>query len=218
MNEMSLVMRKLVVAIFMLGLSAGFLEARTIVLKSQDIDLIANIGEEGPRYSWLAYEDPVGFFRNAPVRFTTSRSMLLHCPLDKIPSGQHITYAELSVPVSWFKPTPARLYIWRVLAEWGVGVSHKYRMVRPRKVEWVVPGAKGNSSDRTTKPTTVVRVNENGEKNVNLTEDVEIWYTGMAPNYGWMFSVEDPDTEIQIPSPILDGRSTWELRITYEPQ
>ncbi len=194
------------------------LQARTIALKAEDIDRVAAITEQGPRYSWAAYEGTVGMFRNAPQFCTPQSGFLIHYPLDKIPKGQHISLAELTIPVALVSPPQARLYFWRILVDWGVGVCNQFRMIRPTKEAWTVPGARGNSTDRATKPSTVIGVPEVGEKSVNLTQDVELWYTGAAPNHGWLISVEDKDTAIQLQSPIYDGTASWELRITYEPQ
>lgn len=198
---------------------AGLLHARTVPLKPVDMDRVAIITEAGPRYSWATYESPSGIYHSAPVFLTPTCGMLVHYPLDKIPKGQRITYAELTVPVSSFNPQQARLYIWRLLVEWGAGVCHEFRMIRPKKEAWTAPGARGNSSDRSTKPSAPpLRMTEPGEKTINVTEDVELWYTGAAPNHGWLFTVEDKDAYVQLQSPAYDGTASWELRITYEPQ
>lgn len=194
------------------------LAARTIALKPEDVDLVAAITQQAPRFSWGAYESPVSIFRNAPFIGTTDNSFFIRYPLDKIPKGQRISLAELSVPVNGVHPLPTRLYFWRVLVEWGVGVCHQFRMMRPKKEAWTVPGARGNSTDRATKPTTVLGVTEIGEKSVNLTKDVEMWYTGATPNYGWMICVEDREAYVQFQSPIHAETGNWELRVTYEPQ
>jgi hypothetical protein len=92
-------------------------------------------------------------------------------------------------------------------------------MQRPKKVEWAQAGARGVSTDRATKPSAVIRSPGNGEKVVNVTEDVELWYTSAAPNHGWMLSLEDQDGYIRAPSPIYTGgRGAWKLRVTYEPE
>ena len=205
----------------LIGLLAfsGTASARTIVLKPTDMDMMAALAAEAPRYSWASYQTSPGFFKNDSVQATAGHGFLLRYALDKIPKEDRVTYAEWDIPVASFNPPPqVRLYIWRITAEWGAGVSHLFRMIYPKKLEWAMPGARGNSSDRTTKPSNVLRISESGEKTINVTEDVELWHRGAAPNYGWMISVEDPGVLIGLQSPFYDGRASWNLRITYEPQ
>jgi len=47
-------------------------------------------------------------------------------PLDKIPAGSRISRADWII-----KPTLAntKVYIWRVLGDWGPGVCYQYRMI-----------------------------------------------------------------------------------------
>jgi hypothetical protein len=120
--------------------------------------------------------------------------------------------------VYYLYSTEPRLYVWRLLPEWGAGVCHQYRTQRPAKAEWAAPGARGGGTDRATRPTVVLPLTSAGEKVVNVTQDVELWYTGAAPNNGWLLTAEDADALIRLDSPLWNARGRWKLRITYEPQ
>ncbi|MEO6053182.1 MAG: hypothetical protein ABIP97_04145, partial [Chthoniobacterales bacterium] len=108
---------------------------RTISLHPEDIDMAATIVEEGPRHGWASYttESAPGVFRNNPVLISMTHSFLIRYSLDKIPKGQRITNAELSLGVGGFSKS-ARLFIWRIVADWGVGVNNIYRMQRPKQL------------------------------------------------------------------------------------
>jgi hypothetical protein len=84
-------------------------------------------------------------------------------------------------------------------------------------VKWSEPGGRGASTDRSTKPTAIVTMRNNAELIANVTEDVELWYTGAAANHGWMFTVED-DAQARFIPPCHNYRGSWKLRITYEPK
>lgn len=184
--------------------------SKTITLTSQDVDLAANIGEESLRQGWLGWTSS-----NYVIFASGGHGFLIRYSLDKIPKGQRITYVELKLQVSTHSPQ-SRLHIWRLIAEWGAGVSHQFRMLRPKKLEWTVLGARGNSTDRATKPTSIMKVNEDTFQTVNVTEDVELWYTGATSNCGWLITGEDAGTLILLGSPIMG--IPWELQVTYEPQ
>jgi len=77
-------------------------------------------------------------------------------------------------------------------------------------------GGEGVSTDRATRPTAVVKVTSPGEFTVNVTEDVELWQAGQAPNYGWAVTVEDPDVLVRVASPVGVGRGGWKFLVTYE--
>ena len=203
-------------------LSTAPLSARTIELTDADCTRMAVLAAEAPRLWWAANE-------SSPGVFTTKYSLLLHSkkaflicfPIDRIPRGQRITNAELLVPVNSVEYGEQRLTIRRILGDWGVGVCHDYRMVRPKKVEWAKPGARGVSSDCAGKATATVRLSEVGSKAVNVTSDVELWYTGASANQGWIMMLEDADARIHLLSPLStypNGRGSWKLRITYEPE
>ncbi|MEO6848941.1 MAG: hypothetical protein ABI443_14435 [Chthoniobacterales bacterium] len=190
---------------------------RTMALKFVDCDMMAAIVAEGPRHSWASHDDGKGIFRVNPLHPTSEHSFLIRYALDKIPKGQHITNAEWTMAIGQAS-AGTRLFFWRITAEWGPGVNYQYRMLRPKALTWAVPGARGNSSDRATKPSAIITVQQNGPITVNVTEDVELWYTGAAPNYGWLVTVEDPDAYILMSAPVSMPPYDWELRVTYEPQ
>ena len=50
-----------------------------------------------------------------------------------------------------------------------------------------------------------------GEVLINLTEDVELWYTGAGKNHGWILTVED-DVLIRMGSPVGHGKGQWKRR------
>jgi hypothetical protein len=121
-------------------------------------------------------------------------------------------------PVTLASAGEQKLHVRRLLANWGAGVCHQYRMTRPKKEEWKQAGARGASTDRAPKDSAVVKVNGVGEQVVNLTEDVELWYTGAGANHGWALTLEDPDVLVRLASPIGNGKGQWKLRITFEPE
>jgi hypothetical protein len=202
-------------------LTQGALSARTIELSDADCERMAAIAEEAPRLSWAGYEPYTGCFDATWLDMQPSRAFLIRYPLDKIPKGQRITKAEWVVPVQLTSAGEQRLHIRRILAEWGPGVCHQYRMARPNKVEWKQAGARGASSDRAPKDSALVKITQTTahEHVVNVTEDVELWYTGAGANHGWMITCDDPDVLVRLPSPFnAYGKGKWKLRITYEPE
>ena len=77
------------------------------------------------------------------------------------------------------------------------------------------------SADCAAKATAHVHINAIGDRTINVTEDVELWYTGGAGNHGWVFRIEDQSAQLQLLSPLSSypaGRGSWKLRITYEPE
>jgi hypothetical protein len=193
--------------------------ARTLVLTLDDCELQAVISAEAPRLSWVGYDYGGGTYATVYIDLYNTRTFLVRYPLDKIPRGQRITNAEWVLPVNLVSPgTEQRLYVRRVLAEWGAGVCYQYRMQRPKKVEWATPGGRGASTDRVAKPSAVLRITAAGDQVVNVTEDVELWYTRGAPNHGWMVHLEDDNVLIRFAGPVLGGPGQWKLRITYEPE
>lgn len=220
-------------------------DARTIVIDGTKSDRMAGIAEPAPRQSWAMNEPSIGVFSVNAVLLARDRSFLIRFPLDSIPAGARIAHAELILPVTQCSGSEPRFYLWRILADWGPGVSYVYRKAesaldsaqasrnqgakggdnransptnRIGKIEWTRPGARGDSSDRATRPTDIARLTEPGDVTINVTEDVELWHTGMAANQGWMLTVEDPGTTVLLKSPVWeDGAAAWRLRITYEP-
>lgn len=215
-------------------LPAGPAAARTILLEIEDLDQAAAIHAEAPRLSWAARRHTPHLspapaydsFITARVDLTDQSALLMRFDLERIPADQRIVHAELVVPVTGMAGNDPRFYLWRTLAGWGAGVSHRHRRVRfddegKRQTEqWTKPGARAIGSDRAPRPTDVVRVTEDAasEAVINVTEDVELWYDGRAANHGWLFTVEEPETRVGLASPLYEHRERWTLRVTYEPQ
>jgi hypothetical protein len=195
--------------------------ARTIVLTDEDCERVAALSPDTPRLSWAAEEIYPGVYSTKfSMVLKSGKALLIAFPLDKIPKGQRITNAELVVPVNYVEGEQ-RLTVRRILGSWGAGVCYQYRTVRPKPVEWTRPGATASGSDFAAKATAQVRISDRSPKTVNVTEDVELWYTGAAANQGWMFRLEDQNAHLQLLSPLSHypaGRGAWKLRITYEPE
>jgi hypothetical protein len=195
--------------------------ARTIVLTDEDCERMAAICADAPELSWAG--DQVGpgvYSTKTTLHLRNGTAFLIAFPLDKLPKGQRITNAELVVPVHYAEGEH-RVTVRRVLGSWGPGVCHRYRMVRPRPVEWARAGASAPASDCAARATAQLRIDARGEKTVNVTEDVELWYTGAAANQGWVFHAEDQNASLHLVSPVStypNGRGAWKLRITYEPE
>lgn len=211
------VLRWLVAAVCVLVSAAA--SARTIELTDLDCEQMAAIGPQAPRSSWVAYESGVGEFSTIYFDLVAERSFLIRYPLDRIPAGQRITRAEWVLPVVLTSPAgERRLNVRRIVGAWGPGVCHQFRTQRPKPIPWALPGAAGISTDRANQPSAVVRISGAGEQVVNVTEDVELWYTGAVENHGWILSVDDPTGLIRLYSPCYSGRGMYKLRITYEPE
>ncbi|MBM4071796.1 MAG: hypothetical protein FJ271_23150 [Planctomycetes bacterium] len=205
----------IVVALAWLGLAPPG-QAKTILITDEESDQMAAISGDAPRLSWAGMESVPGVWNIFYLELYPNRALLIRFPLDKIPKRQRVTKAEVIVPVDYVYPAnEPRLYVRRLLAEWGPGVCHLYRMTSPKPVEWKVPGAKGSGSDRIAKPQVLKPVT--GETIINVTEDVELWYSGVVRNHGWMLSNEDSGL-IRMGSWAFGGRGRWKLRITYEPE
>ncbi len=198
----------------LLAFLATTASARTITLKPEAVDAFATLSESHPRSGWAAQQiDPTLFVSNPPIGGANT-SYLVRYSFDQIPKGNRITHAEWVVPVGF--AATSTVTVWRVLAEWGIGVCHQFRMVHPKRLEWSVPGARGRSVDRATKPTGSGKF-EPGmvHVTVNVTQDVELWHGGAAPNRGWLLAFDGPCILI---SPTHAGRQQWQLRVTYEPE
>lgn len=207
--------------IILIGLCCCALPARakTVVITDADCEKIAVISAEAPRMSWVGYPLGLAEYSNHLFYMNAKSAFLMCYPLEKIPPGHRITKAEWVVPYGLAYPvTGAKVQVRRVLQEWGAGVSHQYRMTRPQRLEWHTPGAHGLGQDRATKSTALGTFKGSGECTFNVTEDVELWYSGAVPNYGWLLTVEDPDSIIQLQSPFWGAPKGFKLRITYEPQ
>lgn len=190
--------------------------AKTVVLTDEDCEQMAAISASAPELSWAGYEASAGNFAPVYIDLYKPHAFLIRYPIEKVvPKGQRITQAEWIIPVVLCS-TEQKLYVHRLLGDWGTGVCHKYRSVRPKKVEWNTPGAKGPSSDRAIKPSATARVTAIGDLTVNVTQDVELWYSGAAKNAGWMVTVEE-NGFLRVSSPVWTTHGNWKLRITYEP-
>jgi len=198
-------------------LLAGFIfsaSARTITLKPEAIDAFATLSESHPRSGWAAQQiDPSLYVSNPPIG-APNTSCLIRYSFDQIPKGNRITHAEWVIPAG--PAAASTVSVWRVIAEWGIGVCHQFRMVHPKRLEWSVPGARGRSVDRATRPTGSGKFGPGAlQITVNVTQDVELWHSGAAPNRGWLLTFDSPSIII---SPTHAGRQQWQLRITYEPE
>lgn len=223
-------------AAFIIIAAPAPLTARTVVVGIERCDRAAVIHAEAPRLSWAGHrhtrhqgdsQPEHDSFVTTQVAIDQHSALLMRFDLDHLPADQRIVHAELIVPVRRTTGNQPRFYTWRILAAWGPGVSHKHREVRfnreeqtYEKLPWARPGARGIASDRSARPSEIVRVPEDGAtvKTLNVTEDVELWYDGRAPNHGWLFTVEDPESAIFMESPIYQYADRWALRITYEPR
>jgi len=210
----SILARLVIVAVITSGATQAL--GRTIELSEADADRIAVIGVEAPRLSWAAFEVVPGMWVDAFVDLRPRAALLIHIPLDKIPAGSRISRADWIIKPPTATPE-AKLYIWRLLADWGPGVCYQYRMVRPKRVEWTEPGARGSASDRSERPTVSGACKAGEDVVLNVTQDVELWHSGAAINRGWMFTVED-DVLVRLSPPLLTTVGNWKLRITYEPK
>lgn len=199
--------------------SATTAAARTIELTDYDCDRMAVIGPQAPRSGWAMTEVAAGEFSTMYLDLRAERAFLVRYPLTRIPDGQRIARAEWIVPVGLISSaSEPKLHVRRILGEWGAGVCYDYRTLRPKPLAWTQPGAAGVSTDRAAQPSAVAAVKGMGELAINVTEDVELWYTGVAANQGWIVTVEDPTALVRLNSPLWSGHGTFKLRITYEPQ
>ena len=198
---------------------AGPLSARTIELSDFDCDRMGVISPQAPRSSWAMTELGPGEFTTTLLDLRAERAFLVRFPLTRIPEGQRIARAEWIVPVDLISSVAeVKLHVRRVLGEWGPGVCYDFRTQRPKPIKWNQPGAKGVSTDRASQPSAVVTVPGSGELTINVTEDVELWYSGVAENQGWIVTVEDPTALVRLGSPLWSGQGKYKLRITYEPE
>ena len=193
--------------------------ARTIMLTDLDTVKIAAIHAEFPTSSWAGWNYGDGHFANANLSASHDSAVLIQFPLDRVPKGQRIVNAELFVPTVYaYISSPSNVMIWRLLAPWGLGVSHRYRQARPEKVPWAAPGGRGPGVDRALAPTRAVRVSPGPfTLRFDVTSDIQFWYQGAAPNYGWIITMEEDVGVAAIVNP-LASPGNYTLRITYEPQ
>lgn len=194
-------------------------EARTIVMTEEDCTEMAVISSEAPRMSWAGTANAVAEFGTNSIDLYKQSAFLIRFPLERIPAGQRITRAEWVIPHLLVSPVGgARLNVRRILVSWGAGVSYENRMTRPQRLPWSAPGARAAGLDRVAAPTAVALIKAAGEQSLNVTQDVELWYSGAAKNHGWIVTLEDADTFVRLPSPVWNAPQGYKLRITYEPQ
>lgn len=206
-------------ATVMLMLCASVAQARTIVLTDEDCEEMAAISALAPRVSWAGVSYGAGEFIDSQIDVTTKTTFLIKYPLDKIPKNQRITKAELTVPYALLSPAAGiRTEVRRVLVDWGPGVCHQYRRIRPERLEWKSPGAGAVGQDRAVKATAAGILKGSGEHTFNVTEDVELWHSGATGNHGWMITTDDPMGYLRLNSPFWSGAKLWKLRITFEPK
>ncbi len=195
---------------------------RTITLTAEDCDEMAAISGNAPRLSWAMNPPASSIFNTQPTLYWEGKiAILMRFPVkDHVPIGQRVTKAELTIAPSYIAGTP-EIHVRRILTDWGTGVCHQYRMTHPKKVEWAQPGGLGNSTDRANKDSAVFKFAKVGAQTVDLSEDVELWYTGGAPNRGWIFTLEPDGNHAYVSSPyspIVGGGKQWKLQITFEPK
>jgi hypothetical protein len=201
-----------------LSVLAGTGQARTITLTAEDCDQIAIIAAKAPLMSWALAVNVATYNTEPSLQIFPEMSVLLRYPLDRIPKGQRITKAELTLTADYVASSP-QLTVRRLLAQWGHGVCYKYRQTFPRKEEWAKPGGLGASTDRAGRDTAVFRMEKTGDHTVDVTEDVELWYTGGAANRGWILAIENGGI-VYMGSPYAPHHETakhWKLTITFEP-
>ena len=196
---------------------AGTAEARTITITADDCDQMAVISATAPRLGWSNVIGPGMYNTHTQLHLFSNMAILIRYPLDRIPKGQRITKAEWTIPFAYTAGVNQRLSARRIMAEWGTGACHLFRTVYPTKVEWSRPGGLGANADRANQPTAVFMMKNSGEQTVDVTEDVELWYTGAAPNRGWILNLDEADQAIYFPAPYPTGAG-WKLQITYEPK
>jgi hypothetical protein len=59
-----------------------------------------------------------------------------------------------------------------------------------------------------------------GEYTIDVTEDIELWYTGAAVNRGWILAMEQNTGPVYLAAPFGTTHAApkkWKLQITFEP-
>ena len=201
--------------------SSSLLPAKTITLTELDTERMAAISSLAPMLSWAGTHHGHGEFANHYIELYSTSSLLMQFPLDKIPAGQRIVKAEWIVPVPYVYPRGEhKVTIHRLIGDWGTGVCQDFRMTHPKKVPWDKPGARGSATDRAARPTANVTMTQGAGRDhaINVTQDVELWYSGQVPNQGWIMTIDEPNVLIRISSPFWGSHGNFKLRITYEPE
>lgn len=210
----------LIVTAFAVLSSGHSLFARTLTLTADDCDQIACLNAEVPRMSWAVCQHGRGIFDTShQLQLRPNMAVLLRFPLDKIPAGQRILKAEIALHVQLVGG--GRVQVRRLLTDWGAGVCHQYKRTYPEKVEWSQVGARGAGTDRVAKDTAVLPVRALGDDTGDVTEDVELWYSQGAKNFGWILTLENEQGSVYLASPYAPNTNEskqWKLQITFEPE
>jgi len=208
----------LCIVISLLLTSSGL--ARTIVLTDEDCEQMAAITPLAPRLSWAGSAVSSDEFSNHNLDISLNSSFLIKYPLDRIPKGQTISKAEWIVPITQAYPNAGvRVQVRRLMQDWGVGVCFDRRLARPTEQKWHTPGARGVGQDRAAKATAIgILKGSATEYSFNVTEDVELWYTGAVPHHGWILTCEDGTGFVRMSSPFWLAPKGWKLKITFEPE
>jgi hypothetical protein len=205
---------------FVISLVSASASARTITFVAGDCELAAVISSELPRMSWAGLGDSGVVRGDFNLRiYQDLHAVLLQYPIERIPKGQRITKAELTINVNYLYANQSEIHVRRLLTDWGTGVCHDFRQAYPEKLPWAAPGGRGDNKDRVAKSSGVFKVDKIAEYTIDVTEDVDLWYTGGSPNRGWIFTADTGGIHIMSPySPVSGGSNQWRLRITYEPE
>ena len=198
------------------------LDARTITLTAEDCDQMAVLSARAPRLGWAAImAGDKAYCAENSLQLYPDMSLLMRFPLGAIPKDQRVTKAELIIPTDYVAGTP-QLSVRRLVADWGIGVCHQYRKTHPEKVEWTQAGGRGAATDRHNKDSAVFHIEKIGNHTVDVTEDVELWYTKAVANRGWIMVIENQSGPFYSPSPYAPRYwgtgKRWKLQITFEPQ
>lgn len=198
---------------------AGAAEAVTIELRASQMVGFAVVCKAAPRLSWAGFTYRPGTYTSSQISADPSRTILARYDLSEIPGDMRITSATWVLPLAEKSKVQSQLQVWRALADWGAGVCYLYRTTRPEPAPWHTEGGRGVGTDRAVRPSAVVVTNsDRDELHVNVTQDVELWHSGIEPNNGWMISVDAGHPPVLLQSPLRTGETDWVLRITYEPQ
>jgi hypothetical protein len=194
------------------------LQAVTVSFDGRQSRRMAVIDEQARRLSWATVDRVGSPFNTLGLLLLPGRAFLIHFDLVGIPPGQRIVKAELMVPVAAVSGNDPRFLLWRLVAEWGLGVCWDERLQEPGPQKWAVPGGRGPGLDRALEPTAVVRETQARQVPVNVTADVALWHARAAPNQGWMLTSDDPGNWVSLRPPFWDAPQLWTLQVTYEPE
>lgn len=211
--------RRLLAAVALLFPWAAPVAARTMTLTGGDCEDVAILNSDVPRMSYGVVIDNGVVRADHNLRLYNNTAVLLRYPIERIPQGQRITKAELTLTVNYLYANSNEIAVRRLLSPWGAGVCHDFRQAFPEKLPWAEPGARGDGKDRVAKPSAVFKVEKIAEYTIDVTEDIDLWYTGGAVNRGWIVTADVGGIHLLPPySPSFGGSNQWRLRITHEPE